>query len=61
MLYWGFGLLMLAISALVVSIAGVPGLGPIINVALLAALVFLAVGVVTFGHRRQLFRRHAHR
>ena len=61
MLYWGFGLLMLAISAMVVGVAGVPGLGPVTNVALLAALVVLVVGVVTFGHRRLHLHGHAHR
>lgn len=61
MIYLGFGLLMLAISALVIGVAGVPGLGPVTNVALLAALAFFAVGVVTFGWRLLHFRRHAHR
>ena len=61
MLYLGFGFLTLALSAFIVGVAGVPGLGPVTNVALLAALVFSAIGVATFGHRRHLFHRHAHR
>jgi hypothetical protein len=60
MLYWGFGFLMLAITALVVGLAGVWGLGPLTNVALLGALVFLVAGVVTFGRHHHV-RRHAHR
>ena len=52
---------MLAITALVVGIVGVAGLGPVTNVLLLAAFAFLAVGVVTIGHRQHHFHRHARR
>jgi hypothetical protein len=61
MFYWGFGFLVLAITALAISIAGAPGLGPLINVALLMTLVLSVAGVLTVGHRRYHFYRHAHR
>jgi hypothetical protein len=61
MLYWGFGFLMLAITALVVGLAGVPGLGLLTNVALLVGLGFLAADVFNHGHRKYHFHRHAHR
>ena len=61
MLAWGLGLLMLAITALIIGIVGVPGLGPVTNVVFLAAFVFLAIGVVTIGHHQHHFRRHARR
>lgn len=60
MLYLGAGFLMVAITALVVGLAGVRGLGPLTNVALLVALVFLVAGTVTFGRRHQP-QRHSHR
>ena len=59
MFYWGFGFLMLAIAALVVGMAGLPGLGPLANLALLMALVFSVAGIVKGG--RHHFHRHAHR
>lgn len=61
MLYWGFGFFMLSIAALVVGIAGAPGLGALTNVALLVALVFSVAGVLKVGHHRYHFYRHAHR
>jgi len=61
MFYWGFGFFVLAITALVIGIAGAPGLGPLINVALLMALVLSVAGVLKVGHRRYHFHRHAHR
>ena len=59
--YWAFGFFVLAMSALVVGIAGAPGLGPLTNAALLVAFVFSAAGVVKVGLRRYHLHRHAHR
>ena len=61
MLYWGFGFLLLAIAAFLLGIEGAPGLGPVTNIALVAALALLAGGIMTSGHRRHHFHRRAHR
>ena len=61
MLSWGFGFLLLAIATLLLSISGVPGLGPVTNVALVAAILLLAGGVVTVGDRRHHVGGRGHR
>ena len=61
MFYWAFGFFVLAMTALVVGIAGAPGLGPLTSAALLAAFVFSGAGVVKVSLRRYHLHRHAHR
>ena len=61
MLYVGLGFVMLAITALVVGVAGVRGLGLLTNVALLVGLGFLVADVFNRGHRKSHFHRHARR
>ena len=60
MLYWGFGFVLLAIAAFLVGIEGAPGLGPVTNIALVAAMALLAGGIMTSGHRDH-FHRRTHR
>jgi hypothetical protein len=61
MFYWAFGFFVLAMTALVVGIAGAPGLGPLTSAALLVAFVFSVAGVMKVGLRRYHLHRHAHR
>jgi hypothetical protein len=61
MFYCAFGFFALAMTALVVGIAGAPGLGPLSSAALLVAFVFSAAGVVKVGLRRYHRHRHAYR
>ncbi len=61
MLYWGFGFALLAIATLLLGLSGVPGLGPVVNVALVAAILLLAGGVVTSGDRRHHLGGRGHR
>jgi len=59
MFYWGFGLILLAIVGFVLGFAtGMPGLGPVTNIALLAGIALLAAGLVSRSRRDQL-SRHA--
>jgi hypothetical protein len=60
MFYLGFGFILLAIGGFVLSLAaGMPGLGPVTNIALLAGIALLAAGLVTQGRRRDQLSRHA--
>ena len=60
MFYWGFGFILLAIGCFALSLAaGVPGLGPVTNIALLAGIALLAAGLVTRDRRRAQLSHHA--
>ena len=61
MLYVVLGFLLLAVVALFLGFAaGIPGLGPLANVALLMAFV-VSVAAVILGYRHDHIGRHSHR
>ncbi|MEA2696634.1 MAG: hypothetical protein QOI66_905 [Myxococcales bacterium] len=58
MLYWGLGFLVLAVTTLVLDSVGLlPGAGGFTNVSLIVALILLAAGALTLGHRHYHRRR----